>query len=344
LPIGGVLATAENIVIPYAVGVDIACRMCLSVYDLPKELLERSKGKLMSLLETQTIFGLGGTCKDHLDTSVFDRPEWALTGIIRSLKDKAYSQLGTSGEGNHFVEWGILTVDQNEGLPGIPSGTYVALLSHSGSRGFGNEIASYYSKIAMDKKPMGGLAKQLAWLELDTEEGIEYWTAMNLAGYYASSNHREIHEKISRELGQPPIYRLENHHNFAWKEVLPDGRKVIIHRKGATPAGQNDLGIIPGSMTQDGYIVRGLGNPEGLNSASHGAGRMMSRAQAFRTVTAGEMNEHLRKKGVTLIGGDVDEAPFVYKNLKQIMVEQKDLVEILARFTPKIVRMAEARR
>jgi len=344
LPIGGVLATEENVVIPYAVGVDIACRMCMSVFDLPPLLLRKSSEKLISLLSANTIFGIGGTCKDHLDTSVFDRPEWSSTSIIRSLRDKAYSQLGTSGEGNHFIEWGVLEVVEEDDLLKISPGTYLALLSHSGSRGFGNLIATHYSRVAMDKRPLEGKAKHLAWLELDSEEGEEYWIAMNLAGEYASANHHEIHEKIIRGLGQKPIRRLENHHNFAWKEELPDGRKVIIHRKGATPAGKNDIGIIPGSMTQDGYVVRGKGNAEGLNSASHGAGRVMSRGQAFRSITPGEMNDYLRKKRVKLIGGDVDEAPFVYKNLKQIMEEQYDLVRILARFSPKIVRMAEPRK
>ncbi|MFH1160402.1 MAG: RtcB family protein [bacterium] len=341
LPIGGVLATDENVVIPYAVGVDIACRMCMSVFDLSPDTLVHSKEKLKTLLRSKTIFGIGATCKDHFDSSIFDRQEWMATKIIRSQRDKAYNQLGTSGEGNHFVEWGILRVIKKDELLNIPPGSYLALLSHSGSRGFGNNLATFYSRVAMEKHPLQGLARHLAWLELDSEEGQEYWIGMNLAGDYASANHHEIHEKISRSLGQMPLRRLENHHNFAWKEKLPDGRTAIIHRKGATPAGPGNIGIIPGSMTQDGYIVRGKGNPDSLSSASHGAGRVMSRREAFRSIDPSAMTDYLRKKGVDLIGGDVDEAPFVYKNLKQIMNEQQELVQILATFTPKIVRMAE---
>jgi len=313
----------------------------MSVFDLSPDKLGTSRTEFKTLLGSNTIFGIGATCKHHIDTHVFDQPEWTATKVIRSLRAKAYSQLGTSGEGNHFAEWGILTVFEQDDLLKIPRGNYVALLTHSGSRGFGNDLATLYSKIAIEKHPLQGLARQLAWLELDSDEGQEYWIAMNLAGDYASANHHEIHEKISRALGQTPVRRLENHHNFAWKEKLPDGRIAIVHRKGATPAGPSNLGIIPGSMTQDGYIVRGKGNPESLSSASHGAGRIMSRGEAFRSIDPSEMKDFLLKKGVDLIGGDVDEAPFVYKNLKQIMNEQKDLVSILASFTPKIVRMAD---
>jgi len=299
LPIGGVLATEGNVVIPYAVGVDIACRMCMSVFELPEKNLEKDKKKLIDLLLSNTHFGLGGTCRNHLDNSLFDRAEWNSTNIIRDLKDKAWSQLGTSGEGNHFVEWGLLEVNKTEEIPGIPSGRYVALLSHSGSRGFGNDIASYYSKVAMDKTRLPHEARHLAWLNLDSEEGQEYWIAMNLAGDYASANHHEIHNKISLALGLDPFAMLENHHNFAWKERLPNGNEVIIHRKGATPAGRDNIGIIPGSMTHPGFIVRGKGKKESLNSASHGAGRVMSRAAAFRGIDADEMQKCLKDHGVT---------------------------------------------
>ncbi|HRF18549.1 MAG TPA: RtcB family protein, partial [Chitinophagaceae bacterium] len=106
---------------------------------------------------------------------------------------------------------------------------------------------------------------------LDEEEGIEYWKAMNLAGDYASACHHIIHAKIAKQLGRQPLTRVENHHNFAWKEIY-EGKEVIVHRKGATPAGKNVLGIIPGSMTADGFIVKGKGETAAVNSAAHGAG------------------------------------------------------------------------
>ncbi len=341
LPIGGVLATQSNVVIPYAVGVDIACRMCLTIYDLPSIEVDRQKENLVSAIAECTIFGVGEKCNNHFDTSIFDIPEWHETKIIRQYRDIAYSQLGTSGAGNHFVEWGILSINEPDNDLNIPQGNYVALLSHSGSRGFGSEIASYYSKVAMQQTKLPQEAKHLAWLGLESEEGQEYWKAMNLAGKYASANHHEIHNKIKKFLGLVPLLTLENHHNFAWKEKLPDGREVIIHRKGATPAGFGNIGIIPGSMTLPGYLVKGKGNPESINSASHGAGRVMSRNQAYKNYSKDDMLRQLNKFKVKLIGGDIDEAPMVYKNIESVMNAQRELVEILAKFTPKIVRMAE---
>jgi tRNA-splicing ligase RtcB (3'-phosphate/5'-hydroxy nucleic acid ligase) len=340
LPIGGVLATQENIVIPYAVGVDIACRMCLSVYDLPASLMTEYPGRFKKLIGDHTVFGVGGTNKNHIDTTVFDRPEWKSTEIIRSLQNKAYSQLGTSGAGNHFVEWGKLEVLINDDLLNVEPGIYLALLSHSGSRGFGNDIAGYYSRLAMRTTVLPKEARQLAWLDLKTAEGEEYWIAMNLAGEYASANHHEIHRKIARALEKEPIRIIENHHNFAWKDRLPDGRAVIIHRKGATPAGRENIGIIPGSMTHPGFVVRGTGNQASLNSASHGAGRSMSRTAALGTFCRSELDLALKEAGVVLVGGGLDEAPMAYKDIQQVMALQQELVMVLAKFSPGIVQMA----
>ncbi len=348
LPIGGVLATDANTVIPYAVGVDIACRMCLSVFDLPASMVE-SEGKLLKKLVVEnTFFGIGSESNRRFDDSLFDRPEWRATKPIRDLRDKAYRQLGTSGTGNHFVEWGELEVLADDELLAVPKGKYLALLSHSGSRGFGGGIAAHYSKVAMQKTRLPKEAQHLAWLNLDSDEGQEYWIAMNLAGEYASANHHEIHDKIAKALGGTPLNPnrlalVENHHNFAWKEKLADGTEVIVHRKGATPAGSTDLGIIPGSMTLPGYVVRGKGEPVAINSASHGAGRVMSRSQAFRTLDKKAVRAAIDAAGVQLIGGDLDEAPMVYKNIETVMAAQTELVTVLARFLPKIVRMADGK-
>jgi len=339
LPIGGVLATTRNTIIPFAVGVDIACRMCLSIFDMPSGVVDDEKDMLKSLLLKHTVFGMGGTTKTHFDTSLFDKNTWKETKVIRDLRDKAYAQLGTSGTGNHFVEWGELQV-----LPGsefdLPPGNYLALLSHSGSRGFGGNIANYYSKVAMDKTRLPAQAKHLAWLDLNDEAGQEYWIAMNLAGEYASANHHEIHNKIAKAMNRQPLLRIENHHNFAWEETLDDGTPVMVHRKGATPAGAGVLGIIPGSMSTPGFLVRGKGAAAAINSASHGAGRLMSRNAAFRTLDRALIAEELRHKRITLIGSDMDEAPMAYKDIHAVMGAQSDLVEIIAEFQPRIVRMA----
>ncbi|AKD55830.1 RtcB family protein [Spirosoma radiotolerans] len=349
LPIGGVLATDEHTVIPYAVGVDIACRMCLSIFDLPPAFLAREPQLLKKSLVEETKFGMGGETRKKIDESVMELPEWQATKVIRDLKDKAYRQLGSSGTGNHFVEWGIVTIHETEHPAeplalNLPPGEYLALLSHSGSRGFGASIANTYSKLAMQKTRLPKQAAHLAWLDLNTEEGQEYWIGMNLAGEYASANHHEIHNKLAKAIRQKPLAMVENHHNFAWREQLADGRNVIVHRKGATPAGAGVLGIIPGSMTQPGFVVQGRGNAESINSASHGAGRLMSRSQAFNTLTRSQWNKALQEAGIQLVGGDLDEAPMVYKNIKTVIDAQRDLVSVLATFTPKIVRMADANR
>lgn len=340
LPIGGVLATSADTIIPYAVGVDIACRMCLSIFDLPAAMVDTENEKLKTLLLDHTHFGMGSKTKIHYDTTLFDRPEWNAVKTVKNLKDKAYAQLGTSGTGNHFVEWGELTIAENA-LEGIPAGKYLALLSHSGSRGFGGTIANFYSGIAMQKTKLPKEAKHLAWLDLKTDEGQEYWLAMNLAGDYASANHHEIHNKIARALAIDPVMRIENHHNFAWKEKLADGTDVMVHRKGATPAGKGVLGIIPGSMSTPGFIVKGKGDVTSINSASHGAGRLMSRGAAFKTIKKEEVAQNLIDKKITLIGSGLDEAPMVYKDIHAVMAAQTDLVEVLASFQPRIVRMAD---
>jgi len=342
LPIGGVLATTANTIIPFAVGVDIACRMCLSIFDLPATTMDSETDMLKGLLLENTCFGIGGVTKKHHDTSLFDSGAWSETRVIRSLKDKAYAQLGTSGTGNHFVEWGELIIADGA-LQGIPAGKYLALLSHSGSRGFGGSIAGYYSKLAMTKTKLPAEAKHLAWLDLDTEDGQEYWIAMNLAGEYASANHHEIHNKIARSLKLQPLMRIENHHNFAWKEPLADGTEVMVHRKGATPAGEGVLGIIPGSMSTPGFVVRGKGDAASINSASHGAGRLMSRSAAFKTIDKAAVAANLLDKNITLMGSDIDEAPMAYKDIHAVMAAQTTLVEVLAEFHPRIVRMADAR-
>ncbi len=342
LPIGGVLATTANTIIPFAVGVDIACRMCLSIFELPAATVDNETDMLKGLLLEHTCFGIGGTTKKHHDTSLFDSKVWSETKVIRNLKDKAYAQLGTSGTGNHFVEWGELTVAEGA-LEGLPAGEYLALLSHSGSRGFGGNVANYYSKIAMTKTKLPPEAKHLAWLDLDKDEGQEYWIAMNLAGDYASANHHEIHNKIAKALKVAPLLVIENHHNFAWKEQLADGTEVMVHRKGATPAGQGVLGIIPGSMSAPGFVVRGKGDAASINSASHGAGRLMSRTAAFKTIDKAAVAANLLDKRITLMGSDLDEAPMAYKDIHTVMAAQTDLVEVLAKFQPRIVRMADAK-
>jgi tRNA-splicing ligase RtcB len=341
LPIGGVLAT-ENAVIPYAVGVDIACRMKMTVLDLPVTALADQRDRLAAAIERETRFGVGATFKARRQHDVMDA-DWRASSVTAGLKDKAWSQLGTSGSGNHFVEFGSLTVI--DPAAGLPPGEYLALLSHSGSRGSGAAIAQHFSKVARQAHPeLPQALSQLAWLDLSSEAGLEYWLAMELMGEYAAANHALIHQHVARALGAEVRLDLENHHNYAWRErhVLPDGRarEVIVHRKGATPAGAGTLGIIPGSMGTPGYVVRGLGSVAALDSASHGAGRRMSRTEAKKRFSWADAQRFLRERGVTLISAGLDEVPMAYKDIDEVMAAQRDLVEPLARFEPRLVKMA----
>jgi len=187
--------------------------------------------------------------------------------------------------------------------------------------------------------------KHLAWLSLDDADGQEYWAAMNLMGRYAAANHALIHKHIAKKLGAHVILDIENHHNFAWKEthvVNGEAREVIVHRKGATPAGAGVLGIIPGSMASPGYVVRGKGSPESLTSASHGAGRVMSRTKAMQSFTWSATKKLLAERGVELLSAGLDEVPGVYKDIHAVMAAQTDLVEVLGQFDPKLVKMCPA--
>jgi len=349
LPIGGVLAT-ENAVVPYAVGVDIACRMMLTVYPASSHILRQPSSPEFSHLQRSlvenTVFGAGadGVHDGKIEHPILDSSNWQTTRLLQSLRLTAIHQIGTSGTGNHFVEWGELEISDPRNPLQLKPGNYLALLSHSGSRGVGYKIADYYTKLAMQLlSSLDESVKHLAWLLLDREEGQEYWEAMQLAGEFASANHHVIHARIAKAAGLESIAAIENHHNFAWREnIIIDGvtKEAIVHRKGATPAGEGVLGIIPGTMADQGFVVVGKGNLESLNSASHGSGRQMSRSSALQTITPQQQEEYLAERGVTLIGGGLDEAPQAYKSIQKVIDSQKDLVDIIGTFQPLIVRMA----
>jgi tRNA-splicing ligase RtcB len=337
LPIGGVLAT-ENAVIPYGVGVDIGCRMCLSIFDiLPHELAAKENYFTRELLEA-TLFGSGAEFKTPAEDAILERKEFDELPLLKSLRTKAWKQLGSSGSGNHFVEFGVVEINEADEILNVTPGKYIGLLSHSGSRGLGANIANHYTKLAKDKRKLPGDASNLSWFDLNEDAGAEYWMAMNVAGDYASACHHIIHKKIAKQLNVQPIKMVENHHNFAWKEMIDD-KEVIVHRKGATPADKNVLGIIPGSMAAPGFIVKGKGETASINSASHGAGRKMSRTKALQSITQNQLKEELKKHDVKLLSGGLDEAPFAYKDIEAVMQSQKALVDVIGRFTPKIVKM-----
>ena len=341
VPIGTVFAT-RNTISPYVVGVDICCSMQLSVLDtpVPAEKLWASD-KLDHSLQRGTRFGLGCEFKNKQQHDVMD-DDWKISDVTKTRKDKAWRQLGTSGGGNHFVEYGLLTITETDNGLGVEPGEYMALMSHSGSRGVGLSVCDYYSDIARQQTPPQFeklIRQKLTWLSLDSQAGQEYWQAMTLMGKYARANHEVIHHNVSRLADAQILSTVYNSHNFAWQEEH-QGETLIVHRKGATPAAKGQMGVIPGSMGTPGYVVRGRGNPHSLASASHGAGRRMSRKKARTTFDFATVKKDLEKKGTRVLQAGADEVPGVYKDIEDVMAAQQDLVDIVACFNPKIVMMA----
>lgn len=338
LPIGGVFA-AHRAVSPAMVGVDIGCRMHLTLFAEPPETLLKQRAPLFDDLQAVTVFGTGGARPHRASHAVLEDPRWQRTAQLHSLQGKAAEQLGTSGSGNHFAE---LVVGERIGAPhdGIPQ-SFSALLTHSGSRGVGYTLATHYMQLAhKETVRRASVPKMYEWLDLDGEAGQEYWDAMELAGAFARANHEIIHATFVKRSGLTPLTVVQNHHNFAWRQG-----DLVIHRKGATPAEAGVLGVIPGSMASASYIVRGCGQDEALCSASHGAGRVGSRSQARNTINAQDVRRLLKQQDVLVKGLSVDESPQAYKDIERVMALQIEagLIEPLARMRPVAVIMAGER-
>jgi tRNA-splicing ligase RtcB len=332
--IGSVFAT-ESVLLPTAVGVDIGCGMLaqpfnLRAADLPpaflRELHERTKQ------EIPTGFGEHATPRRWRG---FDDETRYTPAIAQIVLDKGPRQLGSLGGGNHFLE---LCQDE-AGM--------VWLMLHSGSRGAGNMIASHHIAVARELNERLGIpsARDLWVLPLDHAEGQAYLKDMLWAQDYAMENRQRmratfidlladlLRRRLKIDLAFDAAAGINIHHNYAHHETAY-GREVWVHRKGATFAGKGVLGIIPGSMATGSYIVRGLGNPESFQSCSHGAGRVMSRGQAVRSISLEAFAQQMRGI-VAETGADfLDEAPQAYKDLDTVIFNQSDLVEPVRRLRP----------
>jgi tRNA-splicing ligase RtcB len=347
LPVGGV-AALENAVSPAFVGFDIACRMKMSILDIPVNDFEKDREKLAATLNAVTSFGLGADFADgKRDHPVMEDPRWSEIPRARQLKDKAARQLGSSGSGNHFADLMTGTITkEKEWLPLKKGDRFVALVTHSGSRGTGHQLATYYKDLAErhTQRISKGISKNYAWLSLDSEGGQEYWQAMQLMGDYASANHALIHHHFTQNSGIELVASYENHHNFAWEKEV-DGTRWIIHRKGATPAEDGVAGIIPGSMGTPSYLVEGIAGRESLWSSSHGAGRISSRTKAKKNHDAEAYRKLVRKKDILTIGVAKDETYQCYKDINHIIDLQKDkLIDVVAKMEPRVVVMGGGRR
>lgn len=340
MPIGGVLA-AENVVIPNAVGVDIGCGMCAvktSLTDIDTETLKRIIGEIRKVVPV-------GFNKHKEKQDIINMPVSTLSqnneSIIFKEFDNALYPLGTLGGGNHFIE--IQKGDDG----------HIWIMIHSGSRNLGLKVANYYNEVAkeLNKKWFSGVDEKhdLAFLPVDSEEGKAYIREMNYCVDYAFANRKLMMDRVKDVFVKPDkngytnVYQniefgpmINIAHNYARLENHY-GKNVWVHRKGATSAKEGEIGIIPGSQGTKSYIVRGKGNKESFESCSHGAGRKMGRKQAERELDIEAETKMLDEQGIThSIRGvkDLDEAPSAYKDIKTVMENQKDLVDIVVELTP----------
>ncbi|NQU81712.1 MAG: RtcB family protein [Bacteroidetes bacterium] len=337
MPIGGVLAT-KGVVIPNAVGVDIGCGMSAVRTSLNDINISRLRTIMYGIRD---LVPLG--FKHHKKSRNPERmPEGEsmkiddLPVVSREYNSALY-QLGTLGGGNHFIEI-------QKGSDG-----FIWLMVHSGSRNIGKQVADHYNNLAMKLNDKWGKSEyrkwQLAYLPENSDEGIIYWNEMQFCIDFAFANRQLMIDNILsvfiNEYGEKikfaPLINIA--HNYASREKH-FGEQVIVHRKGATRAKKGQTGIIPGSQGTNSYIVRGKGNKDSFESCSHGAGRVMGRKQAQRSLDLSKEIKDLDKKNILhslQSKKDLDEAPSAYKDIKEVMKNQSDLVEILVELTPMAV-------
>ncbi len=338
MPIGGVIA-CDNALIPNAVGVDIGCGMCavrtnVEALDASPEMV----GKVLHGVGRSVPVGEGRAHRSRQSWDVLDELKSKRPGgVDSSCWNLAYCNLGTLGGGNHFIEI-------QKGSDGL-----VWLMIHSGSRNLGYRIADHYHKLAVELDRRIGVAipdKQLAFLPADSPEGMAYVRDMDFALEYARENRRRIMAAFKVEFSH--VFNdagfgaeINIHHNYAALEEH-FGKRLWVHRKGATSAKKGETGIIPGSMGTASYIVEGLGNPESFMSCSHGAGRRMGRSEACRRLSKDDCEKAMRgivfegfkpKKGRFGRRGDsggalfdLEEAPQAYKDIEDVISSELDLV------------------
>jgi tRNA-splicing ligase RtcB (3'-phosphate/5'-hydroxy nucleic acid ligase) len=331
VPIGGVVLTEPGTVIPGAVGVDIYCSMMLSVLDIPVEDYRKDRQRFVEAVRKVGKFGKGAEFYEPLDHPVMDDHLWHELPIC--IKEKARHQLGTSGGGNHFLD----IVEFTATVGKYAGETTVAILTHSGSRNPGKTLAEYFIDKAKTetRKIAKGIPDDLCWLDLGSDVGKDYWRAMQLMGEYTYANHELIHDRLLKEIGgKVSAARAFNAHNFA--EITEEG---VLHRKGATPANRGQLGVIPGSSGTTSFFVAGKGNPVGMCSSSHGAGRPFSRSDAKKKHDEELYQMHMAENDIIHIGVAPDETFMAYKDIHRVMELQSDLVDIVAVMQPSIVMM-----
>jgi len=331
MPIGGILATKDAIV-PNAVGVDIGCGMC-SLRTSLKEIDRDDLKKILGIIRKTVPVGFKRH-KNAQDESWMPKLEENLP-IVSQEYEKGRYQVGTLGGGNHFIEI-------QKGSDG-----FIWIMVHSGSRNIGYTVANYYHKKAVEETQQRGdknTPKDLSYFVKESANFDNYIKEMNYCIDFALQNRKLMMENVKKAFQEIlPETTFSNFinkpHNFAAIEMHFD-EKLIVHRKGATRAEKGELGMIPGSQGTKSYIVKGKGNPLSFNSCSHGAGRVMSRSKARKTLSLKEEVAQLKKQGVLHAlrhQKDLDEAPSSYKDIKEVMKQQKDLISIEVELQPLAV-------
>jgi len=334
MPIGGIMAT-KGVIVPNAVGVDIGCGMCAvktSLTEIDKDTLKKIMGEIRKVIPV----GFNKHKEGNLGAMPTIEESASLIPIVDREWDNAEKSVGTLGGGNHFIEI-------QKGSDG-----HIWIMIHSGSRNLGLKIANHYNKLAVElnQKWHSSVPKfwELAYLPIESEEGQAYLKEMKYAVDFALANRKLMMQRIANKFilnysGIKFEEPINIAHNYASLENH-FGQNVWVHRKGATLAGENTIGIIPGSQGTKSYIVKGLGNPESFNSCSHGAGRMMSRTKAKMELSLEKEIKLLDNQGI-IHGirntGDLDEAPSAYKDISKVMENQKDLVKIEVELSPLAV-------
>ncbi|HPB58306.1 MAG TPA: RtcB family protein [Bacteroidales bacterium] len=336
MPIGGVLA-ADGVIVPNAVGVDIGCGMCAVKTDLkfiPN--IQKKLGKIVEEIRKKIPVGFTHH-KNYQDEELMPQNyDIENMPVVKKEYKSALKQLGTLGGGNHFIE---IQKDKEK---------MIWIMIHSGSRNIGKQVADHYNKIAKKLNAMWYSSvnpkADLAFLPFNTDEAHSYYNEMKYCVEFALANRKLMLTRVQEVLAEffPKIDYgeiINIAHNYAKWENHFD-KNVIVHRKGATSAHKGELGIIPGSQGTKSYIVEGLSNPESFSSCSHGAGRIMGRNEAIRSLSLEDEIKKLDKKGIVhsiKSQKDLDEAPSAYKNIVQVMMDQEDLVEIKVELSPLAV-------
>jgi tRNA-splicing ligase RtcB len=325
-PVGGVVAYERQVSIS-GVGFDIGCGNMAVRLDVPFSTIEDRVGAIMADIAHVVSFGIGRPNGERVEHELLDDTEaWAASGM-EEYRPKAAAQLGTVGGGNHYVD---LLRDES-GL--------VWIGVHFGSRGLGHTTATKYLKLAGGKD---GMNVPPAIVDEDSDVGRAYLAAMKLAGRYAYAGREWVCERVRRIIGGTVTDTVHNHHNYAWRERHAD-RDLWVVRKGATPAFPGQRGFVGGSMGDDAVILEGVESEQSkaaLYSTVHGAGRLFGRKEAKRRFARPEMDSWLRERGVTLIGGDLDESPMAYRRLPDVLSACADSVRVLHTLRPVGVVMA----